>query len=70
MLTKQEIRQLKDSELQEEIKKTSAELIKAKMEILNGYSKESHKAINMRRYLALLKTVETENRKADSKKKA
>lgn len=67
MLTKQEIRQLKDKEILEELQKATGELIRTKMEILNGYSKESHKLTNLKRYVARLKTVIKENDKSPTK---
>jgi len=60
MLTKQEIRQLKLKEIQEELIKASNELLRTRMEIMNGYSKESHKLNSLKKYVALLNTVLTE----------
>ncbi len=66
MLTKQELRQLKDKELNEELTKSSAELLRTRMEIQNGYSKDSHKLTNLKKYVALLNTVITEQKKLEA----
>jgi ribosomal protein L29 len=67
MLTKQEIRQSKDGELREDLAKSSTELLQTKIEILNGYSKESHKLNNLKRHVARLKTILLENKKKEVK---
>lgn len=60
MLTTQEIRKLKEKELLDEINHTSRDLMKAKLDHQSGSSKESHKMINLRKYLARLKTIKNE----------
>jgi ribosomal protein L29 len=60
---------LKDKEILEEINKASADLIRTRMEILNGYTKENHKYTDLKRYIALLKTVTKENEKSAATKK-
>lgn len=76
MLTKQEIRQLKEKELQEELGKASSDLLRTRMDIQSGYSKDSHKLTGLRKYVALLHTVLSEQKtqgvkeaKAESKSK-
>jgi ribosomal protein L29 len=66
MLTTQEIRKLQEKELIDEINRTSRDLMKAKLDLENGSSKESHKMINTRRYLARLKTIKKETEKSES----
>jgi len=61
MLTLQEIRQLTDGDLNEELSKASRELIKLKMDLGNGYTKEIHSVKNHKQYIAQLKTVAREN---------
>ena len=60
MLTNQEIRKLQEKELLDEINHTSRDLMKAKLDHVSGTSKESHKMINLRKYLARLKTIKNE----------
>ena len=67
MLTKQEIRQSKDGELREDLAKSCTELLQIKIEILNGYSKESHKLNGLKRHVARLKTILLENKKKEVK---
>ena len=62
MLSNQELRQLGSSELLKEIAKSSRDLMKIKMDLENGYSKESSKATKLRRYIARMKTIERENK--------
>lgn len=61
MLTKSEIRQLSDSDLNTEIDKASKELIKIRMDLEGGYAKSSHRAKQLRKYIALLQTIQREN---------
>lgn len=60
MLTKQEIRQLSDRDLQEELLKTRRELLKTQLNFRSGHNKESHTIRNHRRYIAQLKTIKRE----------
>ncbi len=61
MLTKQEIRQLHDRELGEELTKASRELMRTKMDLLSGSTKESHKLKDLKKYVARLQTIMREN---------
>ena len=64
MLTRQELRQLQAKELSEEILKSSRELIKTRMEHASGTLKETHKLPDLKRYIARMKTVAEENKRA------
>ena len=68
MLTTQELRQLQEKELNEELKKASLELVKTRIEIKNGYSKESHKLSQLKAYIARMKTLATEAKNDGEKK--
>jgi ribosomal protein L29 len=63
MLTIQELRQLQEKELQEELTKSSREMMKTKIEKSNGTLKESHRLKEIKRYIAVLKTVSSESSK-------
>jgi len=63
MQTIQELRQLSNGEIQEELKKSSRELMKARLEHATGTLKETHKLKSLRRYIAQLKTILTETAK-------
>jgi ribosomal protein L29 len=65
MLTKQEIRQMTDKDLQSEIAKTTRELMKINMDIEGSQTKGTHKKRQLRRYVARLKTIEKEFQKED-----
>jgi len=69
MLTKQEIRQLTDKDLQQELNTASRELLKIKMDLESGYAKGSHKAKALKKYIAILLTVRKENEMIEQKKK-
>lgn len=60
MLTLAEIRQLSEKDLVEEIEKSSRKLLKLKIDIAGGYSKESHSKKNLRKYISQLQTVQNE----------
>jgi len=62
MLSNQELRQLGETELVKEITKSSRELMKIKMDLENGYSKESDKAKKIRRYIARMETIKRESK--------
>ncbi len=64
MLTLQEIRQLTDADLNEEVTKASRELVKLKMDLENGYTKEIHNLKMHKKYIAQLKSVSRENKPA------
>jgi ribosomal protein L29 len=61
MLTKQELRQLQGKELQEELAKTSRDLMKTKLEHASKTLKETHLLRGLRRYLSRMKTIVREN---------
>lgn len=57
MQTKQELRQLHRKELLEELNKSTLDYIRAKMEIKNGFSKDSNKMVGLKKYVARIKTL-------------
>jgi ribosomal protein L29 len=61
MLTIQELRQLSDQDVLQEMEKASKELLKIRMDLEGGYAKESHKAKQLKRYIARMKTIQREN---------
>ncbi len=61
MLTLQEIRQLNSKDLTAEIEKIVRELMKLKMDLLIGASKEIGRVKVLRKYIAQLKTINVEN---------
>ena len=61
MLTLAEIRQLNAKDLNAEIEKNVRELMKLKMDLLIGASKEIGRVKVLRKYIAQLKTINTEN---------
>ncbi len=61
MLTLAEIRQLNAKDLNAEIEKIVRELMKLKMDLLIGASKEIGRVKVLRKYIAQLKTINTEN---------
>lgn len=61
MLTKSELRQLSDTDLQAEVDKVAKEIIKFRMDLEGGYEKASHKGKSLRRYHARMLTVQREN---------
>jgi ribosomal protein L29 len=60
MLTIQEIRQLSQTELHKEIDNAGRELMKIKMDLESGYAKGSHKATELKKYIARCNTIITE----------
>ena len=69
MLTKQELRQLQEKELQEELTRTTRELMKAKVEHVSKTLKETHLLKGLRRYLSRMKTTVRENEMEAAAKK-
>jgi len=69
MLTTQELRQLQEKELNEELVKSSRELIKARMDHKSGTLKETHRLKQLKNYIAKMKTLVVEN-KPEAKAKA
>jgi large subunit ribosomal protein L29 len=63
MLTKQELRQLQPKELNEEMTKSSRELMKARMEHSSQTLKETHRLGALKRHIARIKTVMNESAK-------
>lgn len=63
MLTIQEIRQLQGKDLMEELSKNIHDLMRMKMDIINGHSKETHQVKILKRYIARLKTIRKESEK-------
>lgn len=61
MLTLAEIRQLNAKDLNAEIEKIVRELMKLKMDLLIGASKEIGRVKVLRKYIAQLKTINAEN---------
>jgi len=61
MLTIQEIRQLTDKDLQQEMLLASKELLKIRMDLEGGYAKGSHKAKQLKKQIARMKSVQREN---------
>lgn len=59
-MTIQEIRQLHEKELLEELTKSYRGLMRAKMDLINGSSKEIHNVKNLKRHIARLKTIQRE----------
>ena len=68
MLTLQELRQLTDKDLKDEFQKASRDLLKLKMDLESGYTKEIHNVKGLKKYIAKLKTVEKENELETTKK--
>lgn len=69
MLTLQELRQLTDKDLDEEFQKASRDLLKLKMDLESGYTKEIHNVKGLKKYIAKLKTIEKENKLESEKSK-
>jgi ribosomal protein L29 len=61
MLNIQELRQLSDSDLKMEQDKSSKELLKIRMDLESGYAKASHKAKELKKYIARINTIQQEN---------
>lgn len=60
MLTIQELRQLPVKDLQEELERISREYLKKKMDVEEGFAKETHRAKQLRRQIARIRTIENE----------
>lgn len=67
MLNKQEIRQLTEKDLLHELTVASRELLKIKMDLEGGYAKGSHKAKELKKYIAQLLTVQKETARLELK---
>lgn len=67
-MTIPEIRQLHDKELLEELTKSYRELMKAKMDLINGSSKEMHGIKKLKKHIARLKTIQHEVQKSNAAK--
>jgi|WetSurMetagenome_2_1015567.scaffolds.fasta_scaffold53037_5 ribosomal protein L29 len=61
MLTIQELRQLQEKDLNEELTRTSRELMKAKMDHSSKTLKETHQLKTLKRYIARVTTITKEN---------
>ncbi len=70
MLTKQELRQLQEKELGEELTKSSRELIKIRMDHAGGTLKETHRLQELKKYVAVMKTITAENKREATVKTA
>lgn len=57
MLTTQEIISLSNQELQAELNKSKRELVKLKLAVKMGQEKATHKVTQMKKYVAVIKTV-------------
>lgn len=69
MLTKQELRQLPDKDLRAELSKATHSLLKIRMDLQEGYAKESSKAAKLQKYIAQIKTFQREHEIEDQLKK-
>lgn len=69
MLTKQELRQLQPKEINEELTRSSRELIKARMEHSTQTLKETHRLQLLKKHIAIIKTIANETKKASAPKK-
>lgn len=63
MLTIQELRQLPAKDLKDELERISREYLKKKMDVEGGFAKETHRAKQLRRQIARIRTIETEIKK-------
>lgn len=70
MLTIQELRQLPSKDLREELEKASREYLKIKMDVEEGFAKESHRAKALKKQIARIKTIEREIKKEEEVKAA
>lgn len=70
MLTIQELRQLPTKDLLEELERVSREYLKMKMNVEEGFAKESHKAKALRKQIARIRTVQREIRTEEAAKAA
>ena len=61
MLTLQELRQLTDKDLMDELTRASRDLLRLKMDLEGGYTKEIHNAKALKKYIARIKTIDKEN---------
>jgi len=64
MLTKLEIVQLGEMEMENELSRSRKDLLKTKFAIMNGHSKEIHTVKNLKRYIARLLTIMKERKMA------
>lgn len=64
MLTVKELRSSTDNELQEELKKSSKELLKVRLSIRSKHEKDSSKAKKLKRYAAQIHTIIIELKKS------
>lgn len=67
-MTIQELRQLPAKDLRDELERISREYLKKKMDVEGGFAKETHRAKQLRRQIARIRTIETEIRKEESLK--
>jgi ribosomal protein L29 len=67
MLNIQEIHGLNDAELMTELQKSQRSLLEMKMGLSQGEMKKVSDIRKYRKYIAQIKTVQTENRKKDKK---
>lgn len=60
-----ELTKMSTAELQQELETVKKDLFKMKFEVRTGASKASHEIRNLRKYLAQIKTVQTQLKIAD-----
>lgn len=64
MLKKDELKKLDGGKLAGEVAKAKKELFEARFKVKSGQSKDIHKVRNLRKYVARVKTAQTEQKAA------